>query len=160
MTQGGTWPEIAWEELDALYREAILDHARNPRNRAPLGSPTVQAHVLNPFCGDEVFLDLAFRDGRVTDVGAYGEGCAVSRASASLMSGLLRGKTVAETRALAECFQHVMRTGQPSDAERKLLGDAEALAGVTRFPVRVKCALLAWEALDEALNQYEKGRKS
>lgn len=155
MTNTGPAPEVAWERLDSLYRETILDHARNPRNRSPLREPDVRAHVLNPFCGDEVFVDMAWRDGRVADVCVRSNGCAICQASTSMMSELLRDRDVATLRKLSRRFSRMMRNEEPSERGRAELGPAQALVGVALFPTRIKCALLPWSALDEALDDYE-----
>jgi len=157
MTNAPQTPDIAWERLDRLYRDTILDHARKPRNRTPLPAPDARAHVLNPFCGDEVFVDLSLRDGRVSAVCVWSNGCAVCQASASMMSELLSGRDAEEMQALADRFARMMRGEVLTEAERASLGVAVALAGVALFPTRVKCALLAWSTLDEALECRPKG---
>ena len=159
MTSQGNAPEIAWEELDELYRGIILDHARKPRNQRPIEAPDVRAHVLNPFCGDEVYLDLSLRSGLVGAVRVHGQGCAISQSAASLMSEALKGKDVAQMRTLSQRFTRMMRGEHLTEVELASLGDLQALAGVARFPVRVKCALLAWNTLDEGLDEYGAGRK-
>jgi len=160
MTNTGQAPEVAWERLDGLYREAILDHARNPRNRRPLPIPDVQAHVLNPFCGDEVFVDLALAEGRVVDVCVRSNGCAICQASASMMSEVLSDNETASLRGLSHSFSRMMRQAPLEEAELKKLGSARALAGVALFPTRIKCAVLAWSALDEALDQCDAPRST
>ena len=137
-------------ELDDLYRDIILDHYRHPRHRGSLASPTASHEGLNPLCGDEVTVELVVRDGRVADVAYKGSGCSISQSSASMMTEAVFGKSVAEATELSSAFTSMMRGSGDVDAET--LGDLEALAGVRKFPVRVKCATLAWHTLDEALN--------
>ena len=136
-------------KLDSLYREVILDHYRSPRNRGPLPNPDLQAEGYNPLCGDEVTIQLAMDGDRIRAVRFSAAGCSISQASASMMSGLLEGKTIAEAEALSETFKAMMH-GQPIDEEK--MGDLIALEGVRHFPVRVKCALLPFETLKQALD--------
>ena len=143
--------------LDDLYREIILDHYRSPRNRGELPPPAAHAVGHNPLCGDEieVYLDVT-ADGMVNDIKVAGQGCSISQSSASMMSQAVKGKPVADVRALVHRFKSMMSIEEPSDdpavAEAKL-GDLEALQGVVKFPVRIKCAVLAWNTLTEALAQ-------
>jgi len=140
-------------ELDELYRELILDHYRNPRNRAPLESPAVVAEGYNPLCGDEVELRLNIEGNVVSDVSFTGRGCSISQASGSMMTEAIKGKTVAQVRALAALFTQMM-----TDAEfvpEEDIGDLEALQGVAKYPVRVKCATLAWHALRDGLDRHD-----
>lgn len=143
--------------LDDLYREIILDHYRSPRNRGELPPPAAHAVGHNPLCGDEieVYLDVT-ADGMVNDIKVGGQGCSISQSSASMMSQAVKGKPVADVRALVHRFKSMMSIEEPSDdpavAEAKL-GDLEALQGVVKFPVRIKCAVLAWNTLTEALAQ-------
>jgi nitrogen fixation NifU-like protein len=147
--------------LEDLYREIILDHYRTPRNRGELPVPPAQhAEGNNPLCGDEitVYLDIegAGDDARVADVKVSGQGCSISQSSASMMSQAVKGKSVAEVHALVHKFQGMMSVktaDDPSDDELPDvdLGDLEALQGVVKFPVRIKCATLAWHTLVEAL---------
>jgi nitrogen fixation NifU-like protein len=143
--------------LDDLYREIILDHYRSPRNRGELPPPAAHAVGHNPLCGDEieVFLDVDAQ-GIVTDIKVGGQGCSISQSSASMMSQAVKGKPVAEVRALVHRFKSMMSiedaTDDPAVAAVKL-GDLEALQGVVKFPVRIKCAVLAWNTLTEALDQ-------
>ncbi len=153
--------------LEDLYREIILDHYRAPRNRGEL--PVPPAHVVegfNPLCGDEVLLYLEVEDGVVTDVKTGGQGCSISQASTSMMSAAVKGKTVAEARTLTRAFKalmsiHESKIGGDTDevdaAADELagvrLGDLEALQGVVKFPVRIKCATLAWNTLTQGLDE-------
>jgi nitrogen fixation NifU-like protein len=137
-------------KLSALYQEVILDHYRRPRNKGTLPSPTASASVRNPLCGDEVDVQVAVRDGRVAEVRFGGRGCSISQASASMMTELVKGCTPEEVRALGERFADMIR-GDESAAKDQVLGQARALAGVARFPTRVRCALIAWEAMARAV---------
>jgi nitrogen fixation NifU-like protein len=147
--------------LEDLYREIILDHYRTPRNRGELPVPPARhAEGHNPLCGDEitVFLDIAEHDGVavVDDVKVTGQGCSISQSSASMMSQAVKGKTVPEVRALVRKFKGMMSIETDADADGDgadvALGDLEALQGVVKFPVRIKCATLAWNTLTQALD--------
>jgi nitrogen fixation NifU-like protein len=141
--------------LEALYQEVILDHNRKPRNFRAMENADRVVDGRNPLCGDEIKLFVKLDGDRVSDVSFHtppGVGCAISKASASLMTTAIKGKSRAEAEALFERF-HRMITGQLPDAERETMGSLAALGGVSRFPVRVKCASLAWHALRSALEQ-------
>lgn len=143
--------------LDDLYKEVILDHYQNPRNRGRLESPDVATRGHNPLCGDEVELSLNIADDRVADIAFGGRGCAISLASASMMTESVKGHPLEQVEELAGAFKAVMTSNGSTEA----LGEAEelqALQGVKRFPVRVKCALLPWSALTEAVDLYRKHR--
>jgi nitrogen fixation NifU-like protein len=142
---------------DAVYQELLLDHYRRPRNRGELPDADVTVEQRNPLCGDTLTLQLDLEDGRVRAAGFTGQGCAISQAAASMMTQQLRGKTVEEALALRERFR-AMILGDADAARDKALGDLRALSGVARLPVRVKCALLAFSALDEALKSPDAGR--
>jgi len=141
--------------LEELYREVILDHYKSPRNKGPLAGADASVHLHNPLCGDEITLALAVEGDTIREARFTGQGCSISQASASMMTEALRGKTLAEAREMLQRFTRMVR-GElaPEEAD---LGELEALAGVSRFPVRVKCALLAWEALDKDLAHLEEG---
>jgi len=139
-------------DLRDLYQEVILDHNRKPRNFREMENADRQVEGRNPLCGDEITLFLKLDGDRVADVSFQGKGCAVSRSSASLMTSTVKGKTVEETRRLFDRF-HDMITGKLPEAERASMGSLAALGGVSRFPLRVKCASLAWHALKSALEQ-------
>ncbi len=138
-------------ELDDLYREVILDHYRNPRHRGSLPAPTATHEGYNPLCGDEVIVELLVNDGVVEEVAHRGSGCSISQSSASLMAEAISGKTVQQAESLFKDFTAMMQGSEQIDPES--LGDLEALAGVRKFPVRVKCATLAWHTLQEALGR-------
>ena len=138
--------------LSALYQEVILDHYRRPRNRGTLAEPTGTASLRNPLCGDEVDVQVALDDGKVTDVKFGGRGCSISQASASMMTELVKGRTADEVHALGERFAEMIR-GDAEAAKDQALGQARALSGVSRFPTRVRCALIAWEAMERAVKR-------
>ena len=144
--------------LEDLYREIILDHHRNPRNRGELPPPASHAVGHNPLCGDEIDVYLEVHDGIIADVKVGGQGCSISQSSASMMSQAVKGKPIAEVRALVRRFKGMMSIpdehGNPIEPDPDVkLGDLEALQGVVKFPVRIKCATLAWNTLLEALEQ-------
>ena len=140
-------------DLTELYQEVILDHNRRPRNFRRLEDASHKAEGYNPLCGDRLNLFLRLDGERIADVGFQGSGCAISKASASLMTDSLRGLTVAEARALFERFHRMVTT--PPDQPVEDLGKLSVLAGVREFPVRVKCASLAWHTLKAALERSE-----
>ena len=148
--------------LEDLYKEIVLDHYRSPRNWGELEAPPAKhAEGFNPLCGDEVHVYVQIDDGVVSDVAIGGQGCSISKASASMMSAAIKGKTVAEVEELTTAVKAMMSIHEqalddddsgvlpdPPDVE---LGDLEALKGVVQFPVRIKCATLGWNTLSEAL---------
>lgn len=143
-------PDMTDGPLDELYREVILDHYRSPRNRGRVEGPEATGVELqNPTCGDEIHLTLAVRHGHIADVRFEGRGCSISMASASMLTEALRGKTPEEALALSQAFKGMLHGTASADDEA--LGDLAALSGVAQFPVRVKCATLAWNALQRAL---------
>ncbi|MDQ1399163.1 MAG: nitrogen fixation protein NifU [Acidimicrobiaceae bacterium] len=167
--------------LEDLYREIILDHYRNPRNRGELPTPpAVRVEGFNPLCGDEIVVFLDVADDRVQDLRIGGQGCSISQSSASMMSAAVKGKTVAEARATIRAFKSLMSIheqrldgadddgaaggasgagggrGGPAVPEAAVkLGDLEALQGVVRFPVRIKCATLSWNTLAQGLDEAQ-----
>jgi nitrogen fixation NifU-like protein len=152
--------------LEDLYREIILDHYRNPRNRGELPVPPAhRSEGFNPLCGDEVQVFLDVDDGSVTDVRVTGQGCSISQSSASMMSQAVKGKSVDEARRLVRAFKAMMSIHEhelDGDGDEDLddlddvkLGDLEALRGVVKFPVRIKCATLAWNTLTQGLDEAE-----
>lgn len=140
--------------LNSLYQQLILEHYKHPRNKGALEDATRTAHLNNPTCGDEIWLMLKLDGDRIADAKFVGDGCSISQASTSMMTQLLIGKTRAEAAALAAKFTALMH-GDADVAKDKALGDLRALAGVSKFPVRVKCALLGWNAMAEALRPDE-----
>jgi nitrogen fixation NifU-like protein len=141
--------------LDDLYREIILDHYRTPRNRGELPPPAAHAVGHNPLCGDEIEVFLDVQDGVVHDIRVGGQGCSISQSSASMMSQAVKGKSLDEVRALVRRFKGMMSIddegGEPDPSVK--LGDLEALQGVVKFPVRIKCATLAWNTLLDAMSE-------
>ncbi len=142
-------------EFDSLYREIILDHYRNPRHHEPLPNADVVAEGYNPLCGDEVELRLAFDNGRIAGVSVSGRGCSISQASGSMLTDAVFGKPVDEAERLIDLFTEMVKDPRVEPAEE--LGDLEALQGVAKFPVRVKCATLAWHTLGDGLKQRKAG---
>ena len=139
-------------ELEELYQEVILDHSRRPRNFGELADAAVRVHGDNPACGDEIHLGVKFRaDGALEEIKFSGHGCAISQASASLMTMKLKGKSRAEAEEMLRAF-HELVTEETSDPP-KSLGDLRLMQGVRKFPQRVKCAMLAWRAVEQALRQ-------
>ncbi|MCH8984308.1 MAG: SUF system NifU family Fe-S cluster assembly protein [Acidobacteria bacterium] len=144
--------------LEDLYREVILDHYRNPRNKGHIDSPDATAHGVNPLCGDEVTIDLTFNGDTVTEVAVESQGCSISQSSASMMTEAIKGKTRSEIESLTNKFKSMMSIEEDTDLgldpERpgSVLGDIEALQGVRQYPVRIKCANLGWTVLAEALS--------
>jgi nitrogen fixation NifU-like protein len=136
--------------LEALYQEVILDHNRKPRNFREMEHADRRIEGRNPLCGDEITLWLKLDGDRVADVSFKGSGCAISKSSASLMTAAVKGKTRDETLQLFDRF-HQMITGKMAAADREKMGSLAALGGVSRFPIRVKCASLSWHALKSAL---------
>jgi nitrogen fixation NifU-like protein len=149
--------------LEDLYREIILDHYRSPRNRGELPAPpATRVEGFNPLCGDEIVLYVDVQDGTVTDIRIGGQGCSISQSSASMMSAAVKGKTLDEVEALTRAFKGMMSIheqsldgdgAEPAEAAEPdvKLGDLEALRGVVKFPVRIKCATLSWNTLQQAL---------
>jgi len=141
--------------LEEMYRETVIDHYRRPRNRRRLESPTLLHTGENMFCGDRVEIGLLVEDDRIADICFHGSGCAISQASASMLTEAVSGWTLAEADALIDRFVRAIETGQEIDGDE--LGDAAVLTGVRRFPARVKCALLAWMTLREAIELQRSG---
>jgi nitrogen fixation NifU-like protein len=136
-------------QLSALYQEMILDHYRRPRNKGTLENADTSVEMKNPLCGDEIGLDVAFEGDAVRDLKFHGRGCSISQASASMMTQLVKGKRADEIDTIRKKFRDLMfGKSDPNDSQ---LGSLRALSGVARFPARVKCALLAWNALETAL---------
>jgi nitrogen fixation NifU-like protein len=151
--------------LEDLYREIILDHYRSPRNRGELPSPpAVRVEGFNPLCGDEIVVYVDVEDGKVADLRIGGQGCSISQSSASMMSAAVKGQTLEQVQALTRAFKGMMSIheqsldGEESDAPIEVdpevkLGDLEALRGVVKFPVRIKCATLSWNTLLQAIEE-------
>lgn len=143
--------------LEELYREVILDHYRNPRNKGHLESPQATAQGVNPLCGDEITIEVNFDGDIVSEVAVEGQGCSISQSSASMMTEAIKGKTREEIDDLVKRFRQMMNldadddAGLDPDRPGAVLGDIEALQGVRKYPVRIKCASLGWNTLLEAL---------
>lgn len=142
--------------LEDIYTELVSEHSRNPEHRHPLPGATCSLKGHNPSCGDEITLQLKLKDGIVEDAAFTGVGCAISQASTDMMVDLIRGKRVEEARALAQKFIGMIKGEITDEAELEDLDEALALKGVSHMPARVKCAVLAWHTLDEALKEQEK----
>ncbi len=136
-------------DLNDLYQEVILDHNRRPRNFHVLANASHSAEGYNPLCGDRLMLYLKLADGRIEDVSFQGAGCAISKASASMMTDVLKGRTIAEANALFDRFHRMVTT--PPDQGVEDMGKLSSLAGVREFPIRIKCASLAWHTLKAAM---------
>jgi nitrogen fixation NifU-like protein len=141
--------------LESIFRELILDHYRKPRNKGALEEPTVTVAMRNPLCGDEIELMLRIEDDRIADLRFKGQGCSISQAAVSMMTEKLRGAALDDAVALERRFLDLMH-GDESAGEDRALGDLRALQGVAKLPVRIKCALLGFNALDEAIRAYRK----
>jgi nitrogen fixation NifU-like protein len=159
-------------DLEELYREIILDHYRSPRNRGELDSPPAhRVEGFNPLCGDEVVVSMVVEDGKVSDLKIGGSGCSISQSSASLMSAAVKGKPVGEVRQLIHTFKGMMsiheatlehdgdrdgaEAAEPEEINLDKLGELAALQGVVKFPVRIKCATLSWNALSQGLDEVD-----
>ncbi len=155
-------------DLEELYREIILDHYRSPRNRGELDSPPAhRVEGFNPLCGDEVVLSMVVEDGKLADLKIGGSGCSISQSSASLMSAAVKGKPVDQVRQLIGTFKGMMsiheaslehddgdaEADEPEEIDLDKLGELAALQGVVKFPVRIKCATLSWNALAQGLDE-------
>lgn len=142
-------------KLDNLYRQVILDHSSHPHHRGNLGKSNVKIEMNNPTCGDVIHLEVDVKDGVIQDIAFDGSGCSISTASASMMTDIVIGKKIAEVGDLSVMFSKLVQGEDVPDAEK--LGDAAMLSGVAKFPARIKCATLAWKALDQAVNQSQSG---
>ena len=140
-------------QLDNLYQEVILDHYKNPQNKSLRADNDAQVHHVNPSCGDEVTLGVKLDGDKVVSINWEGVGCSISQASTSIMSDLLVGKTLEEANHLSEDFLHLMQSKGAEEGDPEVLEDAVALAGVSKYPARIKCALLGWMAFKDATVQ-------
>ena len=139
-------------ELNSLYQEVILDHYKRPHHKG-LVAGDIQVHHINPSCGDEITLSLKLDGDKVSNITWDGMGCSISQASVSIMSDLVTGKTVADAYKVLDSFSELMASKGTLQGDENLLEDAVALAGVSKFPARIKCALLGWMAFKDALSQ-------
>ena len=143
-------------QLSSLYQQLILEHYRNPRNKSELDGKSVEIHMANPVCGDEIRLQLRIEGDEIAEAKFVGQGCSISQASVSMMTTLLQGRSLDDAGTLARRLTDMMH-GDEDAAKDKALGDLRALQGVSKFPVRIKCALLGFDALQEALKKEVSG---
>ena len=149
--------------LDDLYKEIILDHYRSPRNQGELEPPAHRCEGFNPLCGDEVIVFVSLIDQKIEDVKIGGQGCSISQASASMMTEIIKGKSISEAEEIIHAFKEMMDiyeselSGEETDGTSSSvdLGDLEALHGVVKYPVRIKCATLAWNTLTQSINEIQ-----
>ena len=139
-------------ELNALYQEVILDHYKRPHHKG-LTSGDIQVHHINPSCGDEITLSLKIEDQKVGEISWDGAGCSISQASVSIMSDLLTGKSIAEADSILDSFVSMMQSKGADQGDEEVLEDGVVLAGVSKYPARIKCALLGWMAYKDAVTQ-------
>lgn len=145
------------ERLEQLYQEVILDHNKNPRNYGKLEYSNAYSHGLNPLCGDDFHLYLKLDEkGIIQDVSFQGQGCAISKSSASMMTSVIKGKTLTEALEIQKHFQHLLTEDTMATIEKKSLGRLSIFENVKNYPARVKCATLIWRALEDALQNYHK----
>ncbi len=142
--------------LSDLFTEIIIDHYQHPHNHGVVENATQSSRGYNESCGDDIKLTLLVKDGIIEEAKFCGAGCSISQASASIMTDLVRGKSVDEAKQLADKFYSLVKGADSNDAEEEELGDAVALKGVSKFPVRVKCATLSWHTLEEAFKKADK----
>ena len=143
--------------LNDLYQEILLEHNSKPRNFKSLEDANQISEGYNPLCGDQITLALKVVDGVIDDVGFQGSGCAISRASASMMTEAIMDKSIEEARKIFDAFHNLLTSSQNEDVDVKLLGDLEFLGGVVQYPVRIKCATLSWHTLGVALDSQQPG---
>ena len=149
--------------LDDLYKEIILDHYRSPRNQGELEPPAHRCEGFNPLCGDEVIVFVSLIDEKIEEIKIGGQGCSISQASASMMTEIIKGKSISEAEEVIHAFKEMMDiyeselSGEETDGTSSSidLGDLEALQGVVKYPVRIKCATLAWNTLTQSINEIQ-----
>ena len=149
--------------LDDLYKEIILDHYRSPRNQGELEPPAHRCEGFNALCGDEVIVFVSLIDQRIDEIKIGGQGCSISQASASMMTEIIKGKSISEAEEIIHAFKEMMEiyeselSGEETDGTSSSvdLGDLEALQGVVKYPVRIKCATLAWNTLTQSINEIQ-----
>lgn len=137
-------------QLDNLYQEVILDHYKNPQHKKLSPTYDAQVHHINPSCGDEITLNVTLNGEKVSDISWDGVGCSISQASVSILSDLVLGKTLAQAQEISDAFMELMQSKGTQSGDENLLEDAVALAGVSQYPARIKCALLGWMAFKDA----------
>lgn len=145
---------MSFKNLDQLYRSVIMDHYKTPRNKGTIENDSINIEMNNPTCGDRIHLTLQVEDGIVKDAKFDGEGCSISMASASMMTQAVKGKDVETALGLSKTFSDMMLGKEYDDSVD--LGDIEALQGVSQFPARIKCATLAWKAMEKGVHEQEK----
>lgn len=143
---------MSFNNLDTLYRQVIMDHYKNPRNKGTLEDGSLVIDMNNPTCGDRIRLTMKVEDGKVTDTKFDGEGCSISMSSASMMTQAIKGKDTETAIKLSKIFSDMIQ-GKDFDDNGLDLGDIEALQGVSKFPARIKCATLAWKAMEKGLQE-------
>ena len=142
---------MSFNNLETLYRQVIMDHYKNPRNRGTLsGDDHLTIDMNNPTCGDRIHLQMRVKDGIVEDAKFEGEGCSISMSSSSMMTQVIKGKSVQDALKISKIFSHMIQ-GKEIDEESMDLGDIQALSGVSKFPARIKCATLAWKAMEKGV---------
>ena len=149
-------PQLPDVPLPGLYGDAIMDHYRSPRHREPILHPDVESHEYNPFCGDEVTLQIKLDDrGRVAAVSSVSQGCSIIQASASMMADVMPGRSLEQLGQLSQTFRSMMRGNSPASEALLQMGELPALQVVRQYPVRIKCALLPWVALEEGIEKVQ-----
>lgn len=142
-------------ELDSLYQDVILDHYKHPQNKTLASTYDAQVHHINPSCGDEITLNVTLKDGVVVSITWDGVGCSISQASVSILSDLLKGKSISEAQKIQDEFLQLMQSKGLQEGRSEVLEDAVALSGVSKYPARIKCALLGWMAYKDAVVQAQ-----
>ncbi len=143
--------------LEELYQDLIIDHSKHPRCFGCINNPDATAKLFNPLCGDQINLCVKIEDNKIKKITFSGKGCSISQASASMMCELLEGKTIEEVKKLSELYQEMLK-GEKEEKDLDELGDIVALSGVRKFSARIRCAMLGWEAVKRALDEYEAGK--
>lgn len=147
--------DFSYDDLDDLYGEVIMDHYRHPKNRGEISNPDISSEGFNPFCGDRIILELAIsKTGNIDRISFNGEGCSISQATASMMTENIKGRTLSEASNLSDIFRSMLHGNSPSTVDLDKLNDLISLQGVRKFPIRIKCALLTWAALDDGIREY------
>ena len=147
-------------QLDNLYQEVILDHYKNPQNKKLTTEFDAQVHHVNPSCGDEITLNVSLDGDLIKSVTWDGVGCSISQASVSIMTDLIKGKSLEDAQKVSDSFMHLMQSKGAEKGDENLLEDAVALAGVSQYPARIKCALLGWMAFKDASIQAKASKSS
>ena len=140
--------------MQQLYQEMILEHNKNPKNFKKLKEFTHSAHGVNPLCGDDYWLFMKVKEERIEEIGFYGQGCAISKSSGSLLTQKVKGLTIQESEKIKDIFLHLLSSDEPlKDDEKIKIGTLKVFEGVKKYPVRVKCATLIWRTIEQALNK-------